>query len=117
MWVVRSTTQWEIGTSRSAANQTPYANVHSTLAAPTKTLAGRYAHITKPILNEALAPGHYHSPGYDWDYPRLQIRTIEQLLAGEEFSYPAANVTLAQAERVIQEAGQWYFFRPSSNEE
>lgn len=29
-----------------------------------------------------------------------QIRTIEQLLAGEAFQYPHANVTLPQAERV-----------------
>lgn len=29
-----------------------------------------------------------------------QIRTVEQLLAGEAFQYPHANVALTQAERV-----------------
>ena len=60
---------------------------------------------SKPMLTEALATGYYHSPGWNRDYPRLQIRTIEQLLAGQHFEHPPTNVTLAQAERV-KEAGE-----------
>jgi len=60
---------------------------------------------SKPMLTEALATGYYHSPGWNRDYPRLQIRTIEQLLAGQHFEHPPTNVTLSQAERV-QEQGQ-----------
>ncbi len=40
-----------------------------------------------------------HSPGWNRDYPRIQIRTVEQLLAGQMFDYPQANVTLTRAER------------------
>ncbi len=54
---------------------------------------------TQPMLTEALSAGYYHSPGWNRDYPRLQIRTVEALLGGEGFAYPQANVTLAQAER------------------
>lgn len=59
---------------------------------------------TAPMLTEALSTGYYHSPGWNRDYPKIQIRTIEQLLNGEWFEYPQANVTLAQAERVEDES-------------
>lgn len=58
---------------------------------------------TQPMVTEALSMGYYHSPGWNRDYPRMQIRTVEQLLAGEGFQYPQANVTLPQAERVEEE--------------
>ena len=54
---------------------------------------------TRPMEIDALSRGVYHSPGWNRDYPRIQIRTIEQLLAGQMFDYPQANVTLARAER------------------
>ena len=60
---------------------------------------------SKPMLTEALATGYYQSPGWNRDYPKLQVRTIEQLLAGQHFEHPPTNVTLAQAEKV-QEEGQ-----------
>lgn len=59
---------------------------------------------TTPMRTEALSAGYYHSPGWNRDYPKIQIRTIEQLLNGEWFEYPQANVTLAQAERVEDES-------------
>jgi len=34
------------------------------------------------------------------DYPKIQIRTAEQLLASERFDMPPTNTTQAQAERV-----------------
>ena len=43
---------------------------------------------SKPMLTEALSAGYYHSPGWGKDYPRLQIRTVEQLLAGQWFELP-----------------------------
>ena len=36
----------------------------------------------------------------------MQIRTIEELLAGERFHMPPTNITLAQAQRVKEEGGQ-----------
>ena len=55
---------------------------------------------TKPMKTEALSAGYYHSPGWNRDYQKIQIRTIEQLLAGESFDMPPTNITLAQAQRV-----------------
>jgi len=65
---------------------------------------------SKPMLTEALSAGYYHSPGWGKDYPRLQIRTVEQLLAGQWFEFPQANVTLAQAEKVKEEGEQGELF-------
>ncbi len=65
---------------------------------------------TQAMQTEALTAGYYHSPGWNRDYPRLQIRTIEQLLRGEWFEYPQSNVTLAQSERVTQEGQQGELF-------
>jgi DNA modification methylase len=60
---------------------------------------------SKPMLTEALTAAFYHSPGWNRDYPVLQIRTIAQLLDKQWFEYPQANVTLAQADRV-EETGK-----------
>jgi hypothetical protein len=65
---------------------------------------------SKPMLTEALTVGYYHSPGWNRDYPRLQVRTIEQLLHGEWFDYPQANITLARAERAQSDARQGEMF-------
>jgi adenine specific DNA methylase Mod len=54
---------------------------------------------TRAMESEALAAGYYHSPGWNRDYARLQIRTVEQLLAGQGFDYPPANVTYPRAVR------------------
>ncbi len=39
---------------------------------------------TKPMVAEAASAGFYHSAGYNQDWPRLQILTIEGLLSGKE---------------------------------
>ena len=54
--------------------------------------------------------GYYHSPGWNRDYSVIQIRTIEQLLAEQGFDFPQANITLAQAERVQEDADQKELF-------
>ena len=54
------------------------------------------------MLKEASAAGFYvpkHFPGYK--FPKLQILTIEELLAGKEAQYPRMNVaTFKKAERL-----------------
>ena len=54
---------------------------------------------TKPMLKEAAEAGFYKSSdGSTW--PRLQILTIAELLAGKKLEYPAHRVeTFAKAER------------------
>lgn len=55
---------------------------------------------TKEMLAEAVSAGFYHSPGWERDYPRLQILTIEELLQGAEVKMPPATITFKQAEKV-----------------
>jgi hypothetical protein len=43
---------------------------------------------TKPMLKEAAEAGFYKPPGLEDRYPRLQILTIEELLAGKGAQYP-----------------------------
>jgi site-specific DNA-methyltransferase (adenine-specific) len=55
---------------------------------------------TKPMLTEAAAEGFYESKDFPGRYPRLQIRTIAELLAGKGIQYPNHCVeTFAKAER------------------
>ena len=55
---------------------------------------------TKPMLTEAAATGFYESKEFPGRYPRLQILTIAELLAGKKLEYPAHRVeTFPRAER------------------
>ena len=64
---------------------------------------------TEPMRQEALSAGIYtpeHFP--DQQYPRLQILTIDQLLAGDTVAYPRGGVpaTFRQAPRRRRSQGQ-----------
>ena len=43
---------------------------------------------TRDMLTEAASAGFYHSDVWQRDYPRVQIRTVGELLAGVEFEVP-----------------------------
>jgi site-specific DNA-methyltransferase (adenine-specific) len=55
---------------------------------------------TDEMKREAASADFYHSPGWNRDYPRMQILTIEQLLSGAEVKMPPPFGTFKQAERV-----------------
>lgn len=55
---------------------------------------------TKPMLEEAAGKGFYHSPGWNKDYPRLQILTVEDLLNGKTVDLPPNLQTYKQAEKL-----------------
>jgi site-specific DNA-methyltransferase (adenine-specific) len=58
---------------------------------------------TKPMRTEAAGAGFYHSTYFNRDYPRLQIRTVAELLDGKGIDYPAiagGNITFKRAQRV-----------------
>jgi adenine specific DNA methylase Mod len=57
---------------------------------------------TQPMRDEAANAGFYHSPGWNKDYPRIQIITVLALLAGKKIDYPPTNVTFKDAPRVEQ---------------
>ena len=60
---------------------------------------------TKPMTDEAVAAGFYKS-GWGQQYPKVQIRTIEQLLSGQEFQHPPVNVSFKQAVKAKKDSGQ-----------
>ena len=43
---------------------------------------------TKPMRVDAASAGFYHSPGWNTDYPRLQILTVAELLARKGIDMP-----------------------------
>ena len=56
---------------------------------------------TQAMRAEAASAGMYRSPGWQMDYPRLQVVTIEELLNGKGVNYPPAdhvNVTFRKAQ-------------------
>jgi site-specific DNA-methyltransferase (adenine-specific) len=57
---------------------------------------------SKDMTTEAVSAGFYHSPGWNKDYPRIQILTIEELLHGAEVKMPPQFGTFKQAKRVQQ---------------
>jgi len=57
---------------------------------------------TRDMESEAAAAGFYHSPIWQRDYPRLQLLTVEQLLAGARVEMPPDYGTFKRAERVVQ---------------
>jgi DNA modification methylase len=57
---------------------------------------------TAAMRSEAAAAGRYTSPGWNRDYPRLQIVTVAQLLRDERIAYPPpaqSNVTFKRASK------------------
>jgi site-specific DNA-methyltransferase (adenine-specific) len=56
------------------------------------------------MLEEATGLGFYHSPGWNKDYPRLQILTVEEILAGKTVDLPPNLQTFKQAGKAFQDA-------------
>ncbi|MBA3975077.1 MAG: site-specific DNA-methyltransferase [Candidatus Solibacter sp.] len=55
---------------------------------------------TPPMKKEAAAAGFYQPPELPGRFPRIQIRTIAELLAGKKLEFPPyREVTFAKAER------------------
>ncbi|MBM4424153.1 MAG: site-specific DNA-methyltransferase, partial [Chloroflexi bacterium] len=61
---------------------------------------------TREMEREAASAGVYHSPGWDKDYPKLQIFSIAELLTGKTVNMPPSSVTFKQAGRVKPEANE-----------
>lgn len=64
---------------------------------------------TRDMKTEAAGAGIYRSPGWGQDFPRIQILTIEELLAGVQVKMPPAFGTFKQAQatrRVGEDAVQ-----------
>jgi len=55
---------------------------------------------TQPMRDEAASAGFYRSPGWNRNYPKIQILTIEELLDGAQPNLPPANITFQRAQRI-----------------
>ena len=58
------------------------------------------------MLTEAAAGGFYHSDLWQRDFPKVQIRTIADLLAGNAFDLPPRQPAYQPAERVRPHEGE-----------
>jgi len=64
---------------------------------------------TGPMQTEAISAAFYHSPGWNKDYPKLQILTIEELLHGKTVDMPPqtqTSVTFAKAPKISKKEGE-----------
>ena len=61
---------------------------------------------TRDMRTEAVSAGFYHSDLWQTDYPKIQIRTIEELLAGNGFDIPPHSPMYQPAQRVTRPAGE-----------
>jgi site-specific DNA-methyltransferase (adenine-specific) len=62
---------------------------------------------TRPMREEAVAAGYYHSMLWNKDYPRIQILTIEELLQGRKVEMPPTSIAfLPKAPRISKKEGE-----------
>ena len=54
---------------------------------------------TKDMKTEAVSAGYYHSEGWNKNYPKIQILTIEELLKGAQVEMPPVHATFKQAKK------------------
>ena len=65
---------------------------------------------TGPMETAAVTAGYYRSPGWNQDYRRIQILTIEDLLRGAQVQMPPTAQTFKQAPKAEQtQPGQLTF--------
>ncbi|HVB72477.1 MAG TPA: DNA methyltransferase [Ktedonobacteraceae bacterium] len=60
---------------------------------------------SRDMLTEAVSADYYRSPGWNIDYPRLQILTIADLLKGVKVQMPMQYGTFKQAQKVREVEG------------
>ncbi len=74
-----------------------------------KAAIGVFVTLEPPSRNmeiESLEIGRWHSEAWHRDYPKIQILTIEALLAGAKVQFPGTDTTLKQAQREQEKRGE-----------
>ena len=61
---------------------------------------------TKDMRTEAASGGFYHSELWDQDHPKMQIRTIGEMLDGKGFELPPMASGYQPAQRIRRSQGQ-----------
>jgi len=54
---------------------------------------------TADMKTESVSAGHYFSPGWNKNYPKIQILTVEELLKGGEILMPPVRATFKEAKK------------------
>lgn len=63
--------------------------------------------MSQRVTSRVVGTGFYHSPGWNKDFPKLQILTVEDLLNGKQVQLPPSLHTFKQAEKIsTSEGGQ-----------
>lgn len=52
------------------------------------------------MIVEAVGKGFYHSDGWNKDYPKIQILTVEEILNGKQPDPPTSIATFKQAAKI-----------------
>jgi len=77
-------------------------DLNGTIEREKNAVMGVFITLEEPSKNmeiEVMEIGYYHSDSFNNDYPKIQILTIEHLLAGEKIKFPGKETTLKQAQR------------------
>ncbi len=61
---------------------------------------------TGPMRTEAASGGFFHSDIWQKDFPKIQIRTISEMLNGEGFDIPPRQPMYQPAQRVVRTEGR-----------
>jgi len=77
-------------------------DLNGTVEREKNAVMGVFITLEEPSKNmdlEAMEIDDYHSERFNRNYPKIQIFTIEQLLAGAKIKFPGKDTTLKQAQR------------------
>ncbi len=61
---------------------------------------------TRAMTSEAVSAGFYHSELWQRDYPKIQIRTVQDLLSGNEFEMPPNPGMYQDSQRTQRDTGR-----------
>ena len=64
------------------------------------------------MRTEAASGGLYHSDVWQRDFPKVQLRTIEEMLSGNGFDLPPTSPPSASA---APKEGKWVWMKPSDS--
>ena len=74
-----------------------------------KAALGLFISLRKPtrdMRSEAVSGGYFHSDLWNKEYPRIQLRTVSEMLAGQGFDLPPRQPMYQAAERVRPTEGE-----------
>lgn len=57
---------------------------------------------TSAMVKEAVTAGFYRSPGWNVDYPKVQILTIQELFDGKIIEMPPTHATFKTAKKEVK---------------